>query len=215
MDMDMWWDSRYKTEQFIWDKIPSKCAETSLNHLKEMGVKKILDLPCGYGRDSIFLSKSGFDVVGVDRSHEAINLAKQWASDEGVDVEFQQADATNLTFPDESFDAIISNRFLHLCYDDETQLTVTNEIYRLVKSGGLVILATRSIEDPDCTDYNNLYKRVYEIKDRPGHKIRFNTIDELKSLFGNFNHLTIEKIEELEALDRNINCQLIKIIAMK
>jgi 2-polyprenyl-3-methyl-5-hydroxy-6-metoxy-1,4-benzoquinol methylase len=116
-----WWNDRYKNEQFIWDKVPSKCTESSLEYLKSIGVKKILDLPCGYGRDSVFLTKNGFDVTGVDRSHEAIKLAQSWANEEGLNIDFIAGDATNLDFPNEHFDAIVSNRFIHLLYNDEDQ----------------------------------------------------------------------------------------------
>jgi ubiquinone/menaquinone biosynthesis C-methylase UbiE len=213
--VEAWWDNRYKNEQYIWDKVPSKCTETSLDILKSQGIKKILDLPCGYGRDSIFLSKNGFEVTGIDRSKEAIKLAQSWAQEEGLNIEFLQGDATELEFLDETFDAIVSNRFLHLVYDNKSQEKVSKEMHRVIKDNGLLILATRSIKDPDCNKKNEIDEELHELHDRPGHKIRFNTIEELQTLFGHFEEITVETVEELESLERQISCNLLKIVAKK
>jgi ubiquinone/menaquinone biosynthesis C-methylase UbiE len=210
-----WWDERYKNEQFIWDKGPSKCTESSVEYLKSKGIKKVLDVPCGYGRDSIYLAKNGFEVVGVDRSNEALKLATDWAKNEGLSVNFLEGDISNLEFPDEHFDAIISNRYLHLVHDDEQQKKVAQEMHRVVKDDGLLVLATRSIQDPDCSQDNHVKEKVYELKNRPGHFIRFNTLGELKKLFGHFEEISFEKIEEPESMERTVNCDLIKLIAKK
>jgi hypothetical protein len=88
-------------------------------------------------------------------------------------------------------------------------------MHRVIKDDGVLILATRSIKDPDCNEQNKVDGKVFELNDRPGHKIRFNTLNELNTLFGHFEELQIETLEELESLERRINCDLIKIIAKK
>ena len=163
--MEKWWNERYKQEGFIWHKNPSKCIETGLDYLKEHNVSTILDLPCGYGRDSNFLSKQGFEVTGIDRSKEAIKIAQNWANQDGIQIKFEVGDATNLPYPDNSFDAIVSNRFLHLVYDDNQQKKVISEIKRVLKDDGLVILSTRSLKDPDC-HHNN---KIEEKKNKENH----------------------------------------------
>jgi ubiquinone/menaquinone biosynthesis C-methylase UbiE len=213
--MKEWWDERYRHEQFIWDKVPSKCTASSLELLKQKGIKKILDVPCGYGRDTVFLTKNGFDVTGLDRSEEAIKLANSYALEEGLTIDFIQGDVNNIDFPDSSFDAIISNRFLHLVHIDEHQEKVAKELHRVVKDDGLLILTTRSIDDPDCNQKNFIKDNIYELKERPGHTIRFNTNAELKKIFSPFNEITFETLEEPESLDRTVNCCLLKIVAKK
>ena len=50
------------------------------NILNKINIKpksKILDLACGVGRHSIYLSEKGFDVVGIDKSKKNILTAKK------------------------------------------------------------------------------------------------------------------------------------------
>jgi len=42
---------------------------------------KILDLPCGKGRHSIYLHKKGYNVTGADLSRRSIAFAKQFEKD--------------------------------------------------------------------------------------------------------------------------------------
>ena len=45
--------------------------------LKEQGVKTVLDVGCGTGRHSKYLSEMGFQVYGIDLSEKAIHDAIQ------------------------------------------------------------------------------------------------------------------------------------------
>ena len=58
---------------------------------------KILDLGCGSGRDSLFFSKLGFDVVAIDGSTNIINITKNIH------------DQSNITWENLSFDDVINH----------------------------------------------------------------------------------------------------------
>jgi 2-polyprenyl-3-methyl-5-hydroxy-6-metoxy-1,4-benzoquinol methylase len=49
--------------------------KTFSRHLKAGA--NVLDVGCGGGRDSIFLSEQGFNVTGIDVSRKMISLAKK------------------------------------------------------------------------------------------------------------------------------------------
>ena len=51
---------------------------------KKFQVKKVLDLACGSGWLSVFLSKYNFDVTGIDISPAAISLANRWKEEENI-----------------------------------------------------------------------------------------------------------------------------------
>ncbi|ARM74986.1 class I SAM-dependent methyltransferase [Acidianus manzaensis] len=59
------WDEGNKWAQWL-DEVSKKY---NLN-------KKVLDVPCGIGRISYFLSKLGYDITGVDISEKMIKMAK-------------------------------------------------------------------------------------------------------------------------------------------
>ena len=80
--------------------------------LKKYKVKKVLDLGCGSGWLSIFISKYGFDVTGIDTAKPAIDLGKTWAKEDNAQVNFLVGDLLNLPFKEGSFDAVICNSVL-------------------------------------------------------------------------------------------------------
>src|SRR3989338_11364611 len=60
--------------------------------LKKYQVKKVLDLGCGSGWLSIFISKYGFDVTGIDAAKGAIELGKRWAEEDNINVNLTVGD---------------------------------------------------------------------------------------------------------------------------
>jgi 2-polyprenyl-3-methyl-5-hydroxy-6-metoxy-1,4-benzoquinol methylase len=76
---------------------------------KEIGCNKslrILDIGCGTGRHSIELAKRGYSIVGIDQSESLLKRAREKASEQKVQVDFQKHDARNLAFLHE-FDLVI------------------------------------------------------------------------------------------------------------
>ncbi|MBX3119962.1 MAG: class I SAM-dependent methyltransferase [Fimbriimonadaceae bacterium] len=67
---------------------------------------RILDIGCGTGRHSIELAKRGYVVTGIDISNGMLAQAQAKARGAGVEVEFIEADATQIQF-DAVFDAAI------------------------------------------------------------------------------------------------------------
>lgn len=106
-------------------------ALTSLTRLLGPGSGKCLDLGCGTGIAISDLTNLGWTVVGVDISEDQLRVAREKTHD--VAVDFMQADATNLPFPDESFDAVVS-MFTHTDFDDSAG--VFAEVYRVLRPGG-------------------------------------------------------------------------------
>jgi SAM-dependent methyltransferase len=70
-------------------------------------VKRILDLGCGTGGHSLILSKRGYQVIGVDRSKEMLDMAKRKADKANLSTKFIESDIRNINLR-EKFDAVIS-----------------------------------------------------------------------------------------------------------
>lgn len=119
---------------------PSKLAGNFLRIIKKGGSrkKKILEIGCGNGRDSLFLAQNGFNVTGIDLSREAIRLARKNSKTSKIrgKVSFKQADAEKLPFPARAFDGVYSIGVLH-----STNLGKSlSEIARVLKTGGVALL---------------------------------------------------------------------------
>ena len=98
----------------------------------------ILDVGCGAGQTSCFIAKRyGCRVVGVDISERMIERSRERAEREGVTdrVEFRVADAQDLPFEDNIFDAVITESVT--AFPEDKQRAV-NEYARVTKPGGYV-----------------------------------------------------------------------------
>ena len=98
----------------------------------------VLDVGCGAGATPAFIAKTiGCRVVGVDISEGMVQRSWEYAKREGVldRVEFRVADAQDLPFEDNTFDAVITESVT--AFPEDKQKAV-DEYARVVKPGGYV-----------------------------------------------------------------------------
>jgi arsenite methyltransferase len=98
----------------------------------------VLDVGCGAGQTSCYIAKRyGCSVVGVDISDRMIERSRERAKREGVAdrVEFRVADAQDLPFEDDLFDAVITESVT--AFPEDKQRAV-KEYARVTKPGGYV-----------------------------------------------------------------------------
>jgi tellurite methyltransferase len=104
------------------------------------GQMTILDAGCGAGRNLIFFLKSGCRVFGVDQNPEAIDYVRELAktlTPTFSTENFQVSKVEEMPFPDEHFDAVISSAVLHFADDEPHFSAMLEEMWRVLKSGGL------------------------------------------------------------------------------
>jgi SAM-dependent methyltransferase len=100
-----------------------------------VGVRTILDLPCGTGRFTGALAREGYEIVGSDISREM--LVKAAAIDAGtksgatgVVRGYVQANAEHLPLRDGSFDCVVCIRFM-MHVDPATRVRMLREFRRV------------------------------------------------------------------------------------
>jgi SAM-dependent methyltransferase len=101
--------------------------------------ERILDLATGTGWTSRLVARRGARVVGADISAGLLTFAAERAKAEGLDIEYQVADAENLPFADGSFDAVISTCGIMFASRPEAAAA---QLARVCRKGGRIALTT-------------------------------------------------------------------------
>ena len=111
--------------------------------------ERVLDLGSGAGTDSLIAAQMVGDqghVTGVDMTPEMLAKARASAAEMGAqNVEFVEAEAEHLPFPDASFDVVISNGVIDLVPDKDA---VFSELHRVLVPGGRIQVADVTIQNP-------------------------------------------------------------------
>src|SRR5262245_19457498 len=67
---------------------------------------RLLDVACGSGQLALLAARKGAKVTGVDIATNSIEAARGRAGSEGLEVKFDEGDAEELPYGDESFDVV-------------------------------------------------------------------------------------------------------------
>lgn len=126
------YDSYYQTP--AGKKIDEIEKEAVAGFLSQVPKQHILELGCGTGHWSEFLSELGYIITATDISDAMLEVAKQKNL---TNVSFQKADAEHLPFGNETFGTVVSITMLEFTANPDN---VIREIYRILKPGGVFIL---------------------------------------------------------------------------
>ena len=100
---------------------------------------KVLDLGCGNGRLFELFRDKKIDYIGIDLSKKLIEIARDKYKDY-PNVKFLVRDALDTGFDENSFDLVYSIALLHQIPSKKYRLQSLNEVNRILKSEGFLIL---------------------------------------------------------------------------
>ena len=98
----------------------------------------VLDVAAGNGNASLAAARRWCDVVATDYVPALLDRARERADAERLSIEFREADAEALPFPDESFDVVVSTFGVMFTPDQDRAAA---ELVRICKRGGKIGLA--------------------------------------------------------------------------
>jgi 2-polyprenyl-3-methyl-5-hydroxy-6-metoxy-1,4-benzoquinol methylase len=116
-----------------------------LQTLGDIRTLRVLDYGCGSGTLGMYLSLSGAEVYGFDLSGAAIEVANEMAQRFGLSAQFEQADAEDLPYADDSFDLIIGFGVLHHVIKYSR---ASAQLRRILKPGGRAIFIETLWDNP-------------------------------------------------------------------
>ncbi len=100
--------------------------------------QKVLDVAAGNGNASLAAARRNCAVVSTDYVGALLKRGQARAEADGLPVQFREADAENLPFPDASFDAVMSTFGVMFTPDQER---AARELARVCRPGGKIGLA--------------------------------------------------------------------------
>ncbi len=131
-----------------------------------------LEVACGNGTYTKTLSENADNIIATDFSIEMISWAEK-ALSHLENVEFKQANALNLPFPDNSFDTVFMANFLHVTTDCNKLLSEAN---RILKKGGKLIAVDLTVYKMKFFDRLGLIYRYIKTYKKPDEKPEKNNL---------------------------------------
>ena len=126
------WDTRYREQSSEGLKEAHDLVRTYAPHMDRD--RPVIDVAAGRGRDILFLAGEGFHGVGLEKSREAIRLAREAAARKRLDLWLVRGDALFLPFRDGKAGAVLVFYFL--------ERAIMDRLVRLLAPGGLILYET-------------------------------------------------------------------------
>ncbi len=126
---------------------------------------RVLDAGCGYGRNLVYLLRTGCEVFALDADPEAVGHVQQLSAalETGLPAgNFQVGAIERMPFPDAFADAVICNSVLHFARDEDHFKTMLAELWRTLRPGGLFFCRLGSRIG---MDFERIHGCVYKIGD--------------------------------------------------
>lgn len=176
---------------------------------------KILDYGCGYGRVCHkFLNASYTNIIGVDISKKMIERGLNI----NPDMNLLHFDGDTIPQDDESVDLCTLMAVLTCIPTDETQISILDEIYRVLKPGGILYISDIYLQDTErnIKRYEKYHKSfnnygVFELPD--GGIVRHHTKEWIESITSRFLRLD-EKLIKTVTMNGN-STEIFQLIVQK
>ncbi len=189
------WDKVYSEDSTFFGECPSNFAKECFFQFSKKSVKKILELGCGQGRDTMFFVLNNLDVYAIDSSKIAIEgiykLFKKYKKESLKNIKCIDV-KLGLPFDNNYFDAIYSHMFYNMNFTNKELDFLFHESHRVLKTNGLLYFSVRSNKDKLFKTGRKTDDNIYEIN---GFQIRFFNIEEIQLLLSSFN-FNIDKIRQ-------------------
>jgi SAM-dependent methyltransferase len=126
---------------------------------------RVLDAGCGYGRNLVHLLREGCEVFALDANAEGVAHVREMAALLAPQLpaeNFRVGAIERMDFPDGFADVVMCSSVLHFARDVQHFLAMVEELWRVLRPGGL--LFTR-LGSRIGMDFERLRGHVYRIGD--------------------------------------------------
>ena len=190
------WEKMFSSRPEMFGTAPSAAAIKSVKKFKKEKLTNILELGGGQGRDSLFFAKSNFNVQVLDYTQTGVdNIVKQANIFNLVKrINVKNHDVRKpLPFKDESFDGCFSHMLYCMAFTTKELKSLTSELHRVLKTGGINIYTVRHTRD---ADYGVGAHRGEDLYETGGFIVHFFSQEKIKLLSEGYKIINIDNFEE-------------------
>ncbi|OGJ20259.1 hypothetical protein A3K73_08305 [Candidatus Pacearchaeota archaeon RBG_13_36_9] len=185
-----------KPETAVWTEKEPPIELVELIKSGKIKPCKVIDVGCGEGFYSIYLSSEKFDVLGIDISKNAIKYAKENAKKAGVNIKFKAMDFNDLSEIKEKFDFVLEWGILH-CIPFEKRKKYVETMNKLLKNNGKYLSTCFNVQD---TKFGGPLQKIRIVPESAralmGEEMYFSSLDEIKELFEPYFSIIESKVFE-------------------
>lgn len=192
------WEQVFSEEPELYGKGPSAPAIKSLELFRRGGVRRILELGGGQGRDALFFAESGMAVSVLDYSSSAIGdiLKKSASSGLSALMDARVHDVRmNLPYDDRAFDACYSHMLFCMALTLKELSFLSGEVLRVLRPGGWHVFTARNDSDPHFGRGIHRGEGMYE---NDGFAVHFLSGGDIQRLAQGFEIADIGELQEGE-----------------
>lgn len=172
---------------------------------------RLLDAGCGSGKYSIPLKMRGFDVVAIDVSKKALEMAYKSSTNRNLDMDFLAASICKTPFQNASYDIIWCYGVLqHLLSGERAQ--AINEFSRILKNDGALFLEVFGRDD---MRYGGKEVEPDTFSRDSGIVYHYFNKAELEELLENFSYDIVESRKEKKFRGKYYTRHMISVTAQK
>jgi SAM-dependent methyltransferase len=191
------WECVFSGNASMFGEEPSSPAQWAVRLFRKEGKTKILELGFGQGRDTIYFARNGFDVVALDYCEKGIESLMGKAMESVVSssvIPIQHDVREQLPFEDGTFDACYSHMLYCMPLTFSDLRSLSTEVRRILKPGGLNIFTTRHTKDPQYATGIHRGEDMWEIQG--GFIVHFLSREKVELLSGGYDIVDIMEFEE-------------------
>jgi SAM-dependent methyltransferase len=191
-----YWETNFSNRVEMFGESPSEAAVKAAEIFEKQGIKTILELGGGQGRDTLYFAQKGFKVYVLDYTHSGIEAIQKKAQQLGLSdsVEALQHDVRNpLPFEDAMIEGCYSHMLFCMAFTSEEITFLAQEVKRVLKPNGVNIYSVRNLNDPHYGTGIHRGEKRYEVG---GFIVHFFDKEMIEELSEGYKSLEIHEFEE-------------------
>lgn len=190
------WEGMLGSRPEMFGRDASEAARRSVAEFQAAGVRRLLELGGGQGRDSLFFAANGFAVHVIDYAQPGVDSILQKARQAGVAGRVTAARhdvRQRLPVADGTFDACYSHMLFCMALTTSELEALSREIARVLRPGGLCVYTVRNTSDPD---HGRGIARGEDLYESGGFIVHFFDRAKVERLARGFEVVTVDEFEE-------------------